>query len=61
MGIPDHLSCLLGNLYADQEQQFELEVEKWTGSKLGKEYTKAVYCHSAYLTYRVHHVECQPG
>ena len=26
-------------------------MEKWTGSKLGKEYVKAVYCHSAYLTY----------
>ena len=25
-------------------------MEKWTGSKLGKEYVKAVYCHSAYLT-----------
>ena len=50
MGIPDHLSCLLRNLHADQEQQFELDVEKRTGSKLGKEYTKAVYCHPAYLT-----------
>ena len=26
-------------------------MEQWTGSKLGKEYAKAVYCHSAYLTY----------
>ena len=26
-------------------------MEQWTGSKLGKEYLKAVYCHSAYLTY----------
>ena len=26
-------------------------MEKWTGSKLGKEYVKAVYCHPAYLTY----------
>ena len=25
-------------------------MEQWTGSKLGKEYIKAVYCHSAYLT-----------
>ena len=31
-------------------QQLELEMEKQTGSKLGKEYIKAVYCHSAYLT-----------
>ena len=27
------------------------DVEQWTGSKLGKEYVKAVYCHPAYLTY----------
>ena len=32
-------------------QQLELDMEKRTGSKLGKEYVKAVYCHSAYLTY----------
>jgi len=31
-------------------------MEQWTGSKLGKEYIKAVYCHPAYLTYcRVYH------
>ena len=29
----------------------ELDMEQQTGSKLGKEYVKAVYCHSAYLTY----------
>jgi len=33
------------------KQQLELDMEKWTGSKLGKEYVKAVYCHLAYLTY----------
>ena len=31
--------------------QLDLDMEQWTGSKLGKEYDKAVYCHSAYLTY----------
>ena len=61
MGIPDHLTCLLRNQYAGQEatfrtkhgkmQQLEPNMEKWTGSKLGKEYVKAVYCHPAYLTY----------
>ena len=35
----------------DKKQQLELDMEKWTGSKLGKEYVKAVYCHPAYLTY----------
>ena len=49
MGIPDHLICLLRNLYAGQ--QLELDMEQQTGSKLGKEYVKAVYCHPAYLTY----------
>ena len=34
-----------------KKQQLEQEVEQWTGSKLGKEYVKAVYCHPAYLTY----------
>ena len=35
--------------YADQEP--ELDMEQWTGSKLEKGYIKAVYCHPAYLTY----------
>ena len=48
--IPDHLICLLRNLCAGQEAKLELDMEQWTGSKLGKEYVKAVYCHPAYLT-----------
>ena len=48
MGITDHLTCLLRNLYSSQETQLELDMEQQTGSKLGKEYLKAVYCHSAY-------------
>ena len=51
MGIPDHLTCVLRNLYEGQKQQLELDMEKEIGSKLGKEYVKAVYCHPAYLTY----------
>ena len=50
MWIPDHLTCLLRNLYAGQEVT-ELDMEQWTGSKWGKEYVKAVYCHPAYLPY----------
>ena len=42
MGIPDHLTCLLQNLYAGQEEQLELDMEQWTASKLGKEYLKAI-------------------
>ena len=48
MGIPDHLTCLLRNLYAGQEATVQLNMEQQTGSKLEKEYLKAVYCHSAY-------------
>ena len=33
-----------------KEQQLELDMEEGTGSKLEKEYVKAVYCHPAYLT-----------
>ena len=51
MGIPDHLTCLLRNLYAGQEATVRMNVEQQTGSKLGKEYVKAAYCHLAYLTY----------
>ena len=35
----------------DKKQHLELDMEQWTGSKLAKEYVKAVYCHPAYLTY----------
>ena len=34
-----------------RKQQLELDMEQQTGSKLGKEHLKAVYCHPAYLTY----------
>ena len=39
--MPDHLTCLLRNLYAGQEA-IEQDVEQWTGSKLGKEYVKCI-------------------
>ena len=52
MGIPDHLTCLLRNLYfSGQEAKLEPDMKQRTASKLGKEYIKAVYCHSAYLIY----------
>ena len=34
-----------------KKQQFEVDMEQQTGSKLRKKYVKAVYCHPAYLTY----------
>ena len=45
-----YFTCLLRTLQADQEET-ELDIEQQTGSKLGKEYVKAIYCHLAYLTY----------
>ena len=51
MGIPNHLTCLLRNLYAGQEATVRTGHGKQIGSKSGKEYIKAVYCHPAYLTY----------
>ena len=51
MGIPDHLTWLLRNPYAGQEAIVRTYMEQQTGSKLRKEYVKAVYCHPAYLTY----------
>ena len=41
-----------------REQQLELDMEQWTGSKLGKEYIKAVYCHPTYLT-SMHSTLCE--
>ena len=51
MGIPDHLICLLRNLYASQEATVRTGHGTMTGSKSGMEYLKAAYCHPAYLTY----------
>ena len=51
MGIPDHLTCLLWNHVLVKKQQLEPDMEQWTGSKLGKQYVKVVYCHPVYLTY----------
>ena len=53
IGILDHLTCLLQGMHAKQvkKQQLKARLEQQTGSKSGKEYIKAVYCHPAYLTY----------
>ena len=50
MGISDHITCLPTNLYAAQAAA-EQDMEQWTGSKLGKEFVKALDCHPAYLTF----------
>ena len=51
MGILDHLTCLLRNLYADQEATVRTGHGKRDWFQIGKEYVKAVYCHPAHLTY----------
>ena len=51
MGIPDHLNASWEICMQVKKQQLELDMEQQTGSRSGKEYVKAVYCHSAYLTY----------
>ena len=51
VGIPDHLTASWEISMQAKKQQLEPDMEQQTGSKLGKEYVKAVYCHLAYLTY----------
>ena len=50
MGIPDHLTGLLRNLYAGQEATVRTGHGKTDWFQIGKEYVKAVYCDPAYLT-----------
>ena len=45
MGIPHHLTCLLRNLYADQEATVRTRHGTTDWFKLGKDYIKVVYCH----------------
>ena len=51
MGIPDHLTCLLRNLFAGQEATVRTGHGTMDWFKIGKGNIKAVYCHPAYLTY----------
>ena len=51
MGIPDHLTCHLRNLYAGQEATVGTGHGTTDWFQIGKEYVKAVYCLPAYLTY----------
>ena len=49
-GIPDHLTCLLRNLYAGQEATVRTGYGKTDWFQIGKGVCQAVYCHPAYLT-----------
>ena len=61
MGIPDHLTCLLRNLYAGQEAT-DLDMEQWTGSKLGRSMTRLyIVTLLILLLCRVHHEKCWAG
>ena len=57
MGIPDHLTCLLRNLYAGEEATVRTGCGPTHWFQIEKEYIKAVYCHPAYLTYMQIHLE----
>ena len=63
MGISDHQTCLLRNLYTDKEPTVRTGHGTTDWFHIRKEYIKAVYCHTAYLTYMqsVHHVKCWAG
>ena len=51
MGIPDHLTCFLRNLYAGQEATVRTGHGRTDWFQIGKGVRQAVYCHTAYLTY----------
>ena len=51
MGMPDHLPCLLRNLYAGQEATVRTGHGTMDCFQIGKEYVKAVYCHLAFNLY----------
>ena len=44
-----------------KKQQLKPDMEQWTASKLGKKYMKALYCHSAYLTYMQSYIKRNTG
>ena len=51
MGIPDHLTCFLRNMWQVKKQQIEPHMEQWSSSKVGREYVKAVLqpCYLIYM------------
>ena len=60
MGIPDHLTFLLQNLYVGQEATVRTRHGTMDWFKLGKKYVKAVYHHPVYLTY-LQSTSCEMG
>ena len=60
-GIADHLPCLLRNLYVGQEATVGTLYGKLIGSRLRKEYDRAVCCHPVCLTYALSTSRDMPG
>ena len=61
MGIPDHLTCLLRNLYAGQGATVRTRHRTMDRFKIGKEYIKAIYCYPAYSVYMQSTLDEVPG
>ena len=61
MGIPDNLTYLLRNQYADQEATVRTLHKTIDCFKMGKEYDKAVHCHPVYLAYMQNTLCKMPG
>ena len=51
IGIPEHLTCLLRNLYVDQEEAVRIGCGTVDWFQIGKGVCRVAYCHPAYLTY----------
>ena len=51
IGISDHMTCLLRNLYSGQEATVRTGHGTTDWFQIGKEYVKSIYCHPAYLNY----------
>ena len=57
MGTLDHLTCLLrGSCVQHRKPQLEPDMEQRTGSRLGREYIKAVYCYPAYSNFYTEYI-----
>ena len=61
IGIPDHLTCLLRNLYAGQEATVRTSHRTTDWFQIGKGLCQGCILSPAYLTYRAHHAKCQAG
>ena len=61
MGIPDHLICLLRNLYAGQETMVRTGHGTTDWLQIRKEYVKAVYCHPAYFNFYAEYIMRNAG